>query len=213
MTDEHATELAELSAYVLGALPPAERDRARAHLAGCARCQDELRSLAPLPGLLGRLRPADTVASTGPPAALRGQVVDRVLRARSRARRRTLLAGAALAAVGLAGAAVLVGPGPGPDFRPMAVAAPAPGLRATAAVSRRSWGTAVEVRGSGWPDGEVYDLAVVADDGLRHRLGSWRGTGRGRLDCAGSTWIAREHLRAVQVQDADGTVVATLPLS
>ncbi|ACQ78511.1 conserved hypothetical protein [Beutenbergia cavernae DSM 12333] len=46
------------SAYVLGALAPAERDEYERHLAGCADCRAAVGELAGLPGLLGAL-PAD----------------------------------------------------------------------------------------------------------------------------------------------------------
>lgn len=47
--------IVESGAYVLGALPPAERTAFEAHLAGCALCRDEVADLAGIPGLLGRL--------------------------------------------------------------------------------------------------------------------------------------------------------------
>jgi hypothetical protein len=51
--------------YVLGALPPAEREEYESHLAECGTCRDEVADLAVLPGLLGRLdsRTAAEVAS------------------------------------------------------------------------------------------------------------------------------------------------------
>jgi hypothetical protein len=51
--------------YVLGALPPAEREDYESHLAQCGICRDEVADLAVLPGLLGRLdsRTAIEVAS------------------------------------------------------------------------------------------------------------------------------------------------------
>ncbi|MGN6088581.1 MAG: anti-sigma factor family protein [Actinomycetales bacterium] len=43
------------AAYVLGALPPADRAVFEAHLETCAVCRDAVGALAPLPGLLARV--------------------------------------------------------------------------------------------------------------------------------------------------------------
>ncbi|TCO56993.1 anti-sigma factor family protein [Actinocrispum wychmicini] len=48
-----------LGAYLLGALDPTERSQFEDHIASCAHCKSELVRLAPLPGLLQRLSPAD----------------------------------------------------------------------------------------------------------------------------------------------------------
>jgi anti-sigma-K factor RskA len=46
-------------AYVLGALSPAERAAYERHLATCSFCREAVADIAVLPGLLGRLEPAD----------------------------------------------------------------------------------------------------------------------------------------------------------
>ncbi|GAB1688859.1 anti-sigma factor family protein [Krasilnikovia sp. M28-CT-15] len=46
-------------AYVLGALSPAERAAYERHLATCSFCREAVADIAVLPGLLGRLDPAD----------------------------------------------------------------------------------------------------------------------------------------------------------
>jgi len=46
-------------AYVLGALSPAERAAYERHLATCSFCREAVADIAVLPGLLGRLNPAD----------------------------------------------------------------------------------------------------------------------------------------------------------
>jgi hypothetical protein len=46
-------------AYVLGALSPAERAAYERHLATCSFCREAVAEIAVLPGLLGRLTPAD----------------------------------------------------------------------------------------------------------------------------------------------------------
>jgi anti-sigma factor RsiW len=52
----------EVGAYVLGALPPAERDAFERHLGECEICRAEVADLAVLPGLLGRLDAATAEA-------------------------------------------------------------------------------------------------------------------------------------------------------
>src|SRR5262245_49866304 len=46
-------------AYVLGALSPAERAAYERHLSTCSFCREAVADIAVLPGLLGRLDPAD----------------------------------------------------------------------------------------------------------------------------------------------------------
>ena len=75
MTDHQWTELA--APYALGALDPEERARFETHLAVCAVCRAEVRSLKEVAVLLAESAPAAT-----PPAALR----ERVLRVASRVR-------------------------------------------------------------------------------------------------------------------------------
>lgn len=65
------------AAYVLGALPVAERREYEAHLAGCAACRGAVAELAGMPGLLAQLPPGevlamdrDGVSDLQPPASL-----------------------------------------------------------------------------------------------------------------------------------------------
>ena len=53
----------QAAAYVLGALTPAERQAFESHLAMCAECAAEVRSLAPVAGSLAHLVPAAEPAS------------------------------------------------------------------------------------------------------------------------------------------------------
>jgi anti-sigma factor RsiW len=51
-----------LGVYVLGAIDPAERTLADAHLATCRECRDELAGLAGLPALLSRVSAEEAAA-------------------------------------------------------------------------------------------------------------------------------------------------------
>jgi hypothetical protein len=101
------TQIVEAGAYVLGALPPAERAAYERHLPGCLTCRDEVSDLAGLPGLLGRLD-SGTAASIGRTESSPPALLDTVLvragneRRRSRQRQRWQRSGALLAAACLA---------------------------------------------------------------------------------------------------------------
>ena len=92
----------QASAYVLGALPPAETQAFEAHLAECARCGAEVRSLTPVAAALAHLAPA-----AEPAAPARARMLA-AISARAQSSVMSWLAMAALVAlaVGLGGYAV-----------------------------------------------------------------------------------------------------------
>ena len=223
----HSDQLADLSSYLLGALTGAERERVRDHLAGCPTCQDELQRMAPLPGLLNRVRPdeAATLPAVPPPAVLRERLVNQVVVARGQQRRRRLVSTGAVgvAASLVVGLAVVGGGGnsqtsgssvqaAGVAFVPMALSAPSASVHAEAQVRDTAWGTAIAIQARGWPVGSVADIAVVTRDGKLTRVGSWGGTGQQVLHCAASTWMHLDHLRELQVISPAGDVEAHLAL-
>jgi hypothetical protein len=103
-------------AYVLGALSPAERAAYERHLNTCSFCREAVADLAVIPGLLGRLGPADfarLLEPDPPKVSTRNRMPDLVTaaqttrrRERRKGRRRTL--GTALVAAALT---VIVGGG------------------------------------------------------------------------------------------------------
>ncbi|GAT66262.1 zf-HC2 domain-containing protein [Planomonospora sp. ID91781] len=74
-----------LGVHALGALDPEEHAAVEAHLAGCEECRAEAEELAGVAGFLGRVSQEDVVQVASPPRA----VLDRLLDARTRRRRRT----------------------------------------------------------------------------------------------------------------------------
>ena len=62
----------DLGPLVLGSLSPEERAGIEAHVATCTSCQAELAELAPLPGLLHRLTPAEAEWAGATPDLLPG---------------------------------------------------------------------------------------------------------------------------------------------
>ncbi|MEU2742236.1 anti-sigma factor [Streptomyces sp. NPDC007095] len=79
MSAEHDVLRLVLGGYVLGTLPPAEMEQARAHLAECADCRAEHAQLAGLPALLATVTAAEAAGQTVPAAGedLVGRLVAR----------------------------------------------------------------------------------------------------------------------------------------
>jgi len=94
-------------AYVLGALPEAERDAFEEHLLTCAQCRARVAEVAGVAEALHQIAPAELDGLAAPSVPMPDTVLPRLLRAaqRERGRRRTV---AAVAAVALASAAALV---------------------------------------------------------------------------------------------------------
>lgn len=68
MSAEHDALRLALGGYVLGALPPAEMEQVRDHLAECAECQAEDTQLAGLPALLATVTAAEAAGQAVPVA-------------------------------------------------------------------------------------------------------------------------------------------------
>lgn len=225
-SNDHVDELADLASYLLGSLPPQERDMVRAHLTTCPVCQAELIDMAPLPALLNRSDPARgaTMPPVPTPIALRERVVNQVLVARRHQRRTrvgALVALSLVAAMSLGGG-VLLATAEQPnspvtalqaqDFQQMTLTSSMAGWEYVAAVEDHAWGTSITIRAAGSPAKAVAAIVVVTADGTVERVGSWSGTGEATLTCQASTWRRLGNLRAVQVRDMRGQVVAELPL-
>ncbi|MEU6091771.1 anti-sigma factor [Streptomyces sp. NPDC047085] len=68
MSADHDALRVALGGYVLGALPPDDMERVRAHLAECADCRAEHAQLAGLPALLATVTAAEAADQTTPVA-------------------------------------------------------------------------------------------------------------------------------------------------
>ncbi|MFF2271108.1 anti-sigma factor family protein [Agromyces sp. NPDC058136] len=192
MNPDHARFADWDSAYVLGALSPAERAEYEHHLEACERCRRSVAELAPMPGLLTRLAPERAFAllddgDAEPLGAPRERLLDAVRLEDRRRRRRARtwwIASAAAALVVVAAIAVPLGigtaPSPGESVAFEAVAEVP--LTATATLTQVAWGTKIELDcryadaeasdapADGWP----YALVVVGRDGERTDVSSWR---------------------------------------
>jgi predicted anti-sigma-YlaC factor YlaD len=221
---DHRSAREALGSYLLGALDPPERVEVAAHLAGCASCREELASLAPLPGLMGRLS-AEEVQSDllAPPPALLPTVLAAVeaerVAGRHRLRRwRAAALGAAslIVAAGAAGVLVLAGSGnPVSGIRSPAVSAlerplVAPdGLAATgvASLESRSWGTQVHLVLRNLPRQGSFTAWAVDARGARRPAATWRATADGHVDVTGAAALRPGELIRLQVSSDDGTAV------
>jgi hypothetical protein len=163
----------QVGPYVLGALEPDEMEEMRRHLAGCARCTAEARSLAELPALLDMAQADDEIAAPSP--GLEEVVLDRFVRERARSTPRRLrwprLAIPAVAVAALL-AALLVVVLPGNSNTAYAHAdlwsLPAGGgAEGTADVAEVAAGTRVKLRADHLPveRGKAYELWCVRTDG------------------------------------------------
>jgi anti-sigma factor RsiW len=203
-----------LGSYVFGSLDPGERTELESHLATCAACRQELASLAGLPGLLGRLSLQEATGSELlPPPSLLPRLLAAVESERGGRRRRLRRWQAATAAlaVAVAAAAVLVvapefaGPAP----RPLVAAA---GVRATgdAALDRRPWGTALQLRLQDLPPASSYTAWAVADSGVPSAVASWGPTPDGAAEISGATPLAPGQVRSLVVVSGDGRPLLSL---
>jgi anti-sigma-K factor RskA len=74
-TEDHSGYRDDVGAYLLGALPDAERAAFEAHLEGCAECREEVERLRPAADLLPR-----SVEQVEPPASLKRSLMEVVER-------------------------------------------------------------------------------------------------------------------------------------
>ena len=217
-----------LGVYVVGAIDPAERAIADAHLAHCLDCREELAGLAGLPALLGRV-PAEDAERLAlgddvleePPAELLDSLLARVS-ARRRARRWRLVTAVAAAAVIAVGGGIAGGTAISHLHNP---AAPAPSTsesdlargtngHISAAVYYNSApsGTKVQVQVTGIPAGDHCVFWAVTRDGAHLVAGQWTATSDG------ATWYTAWTPRpATQLSGFDvsvgNRVLVKVPLS
>ena len=194
MNPNHARFAEWDSAYVLGALSPADRREFEEHLETCELCTRGVAELAAMPGLLARLAPEraralavdpDGASVPGP----RDDLLDAVrLADRRRRTRRTWFswgAVAAAAAVAILAITLPLSLGQSAAVRESVAfeAAVDVPLTATATLTRVEWGTridldcryaATDVDADAPEDGWSYSLVVIERDGTRSEVSSWR---------------------------------------
>jgi Putative zinc-finger len=218
MNPDHARFAEWDSAYVLGALSPAERREYEEHLESCDLCRRSVAELTPIPGLLARLAPERAAAVLDEPAvaaqALRPELLEAVRREgrRRRIRRTRLRLAMAAAAVVVVLTAVLVPLAflrPAADAQTVAFEAVTDvPVSATATLTSVGWGTRIELDcrygdvgtsdapDDGWP----YALYVVDRDGNRSEVSSWRANPGKTARLAAATAVEIEDIASLEVR-------------
>jgi hypothetical protein len=193
---------------VIGQLSVRERVALGAHVEGCSSCRDERHDLMMLSMVLGTADP-DRFTEHELPFALQSAVLER-LRAEERRERRThrsrYVVGSAAAAVvaAIAIVATLVWPS-GPMTTTVALVG-APTVHATARLTAEPWGTAMDLRESGQPSGEVLTVSVRTVSGSWWMTGTYRTEGTSvRVDMACALKMSK--IKSVWVRAASGHTV------
>ncbi|BBX08276.1 zf-HC2 domain-containing protein [Mycolicibacterium aichiense] len=218
------------AAYVLGSLSSSERREFEAHLRGCPSCVDAVSDLSGMPALLARIDRGyvDTLDDRGGQVglpALRDELLATVSARRRRTRTATWTWSAAAAmVVGLTVVALQSNPivmTPAPvqaTALTMTPMRPVP-LTATVTLTRRTWGTRVEMQciyeaapmDVDYGGGEASDkLAMVAvgRDGSHTQLATWTARIGMPASPGGSTSMPLDDIASVQIVSADaGTVL------
>jgi Putative zinc-finger len=195
-----------LGVYVLGAADSTERQRLEAHLPSCQACQDELRRLAPLPGLL-----AGIPERTGAPGRALGRQAAPRSRTRSAggARLRWATAAAACLAAGVTGGFWLFSGTSGQPTaaRTFAGANPATHVNGTATLTATSWGTSIELHLRGLPKNVECHLVVRSRAGQAEVSGVWDDWQNGPVSIpASASWLPSD-IASLQVTTATRSLV------
>jgi anti-sigma-K factor RskA len=203
------------AAYVLGILPPAERQAFEQHLSDCPACQASVARLAGLPGLLALTSAAEL--ETDPPP-LPETLLPKLLTAaaRERRRRRLVWIGTVAAAAACVVALVLilvVRPDSAaksvalPNPIPMTSLVPGP-MAVSLQLVDKQWGTSVVItcHYSGSHDaGEDYQLVAFDSGGKAQNLGWWMSVAGGGSTVTTASSLRLGDISRLEVQLANGT--------
>lgn len=211
--------------YVLGALSPAERASYERHLSTCSFCREAVADIAVLPGLLGRLDPADFAKLLDPAlTAVEPEPHDRVpelmtaarvSRRRERLRGRRQLIGAVLAAACLAmlagfSAVLLVDPDqvvvnpPPPQTVAMTPVAQGVPISAGINITDTAAGTQVYMvctyaADAPSPKSYTFRLMAYGPDDQEEQVGSWLAAPGQKVEVRGMTRFSGGSLSRLQL--------------
>jgi hypothetical protein len=196
----------DLAAYALGTLSAADRERADAHVDGCADCRSVLAEFAPLPALLSRVTIEDIAGAAVPAPDLLPRTLA-VLRAR-RSRRRWVAAAAACVVLAGGGAAAATLTRPSPSSPPPRTVAEA--TDAASHVSARvsyvpsAEGTNLWLTLTGVTAGEHCQLVAVGAGGQQEVAATWQVDYEGEARVQGMTAFPVVSLRGFEIKTTDG---------
>lgn len=205
-------ELSEWAgAYAIGALDPNDRRTFERHLDECPICAHDVKTFAPIPGLLAQVDRTEidelTDADTSRAIATRVLLEERKVRT-SRARWR--LAAIGSAAAGLVILAGLVAVTIRTDTnevvsRPLvaAVVVSSQAESATVFTSERAWGTEIHLELARLPPRQQYHLWAVDQSGTWSAAATWGPTPSGGAKVTGATSLATKTIERVIVTSQD----------
>lgn len=204
-----AAATADLGAYVLGALEPADRRRVEEHLTACPECAAELTEFATLPALLDRVHPADLRPPTVTPSPDLFARMSAAAAPPSRLRPRVwaLVAAAALVVLGIGVGVTVWVTGSGEQT----VTAAAGAVRATITASTVDAGSALVVSVAGLHPHEICHLVAVDRDGVRHPAGEWPASAAGDGTWRGWADVGRTDLTEVVLLGDGGRQLVRVP--
>lgn len=171
-----------LGAYALGQLPDEERIGLDAHLEGCSECRSELAGLESVARAMPLADPERFAAPAQPPAGL-GKRIEATIASERRSsgrRRRRRRFGFALGGVSAAAAAAALaifvldgGSSASPEQRVSFSSLP-PGMKITATLEPRAYGTEVHMYVDGVPSGTLCRVVLRGAGGVRLPAGTFR---------------------------------------
>lgn len=223
-TDQCQQMRTHLGMHALGRLDPAATVALQAHLDGCLHCRSEMRELRSVAGALSQADPEridDQLA--GPPPALRTTVFTAVDHERRRNRyvRTAKLAAAAAAAVlivALGGVFVVTSQWSTDSqqnigTQSVAFSEQPDGVRASARLENRDWGTSITLDLTGLPQGERYAVWLERPDGSRISAGSFVAGGDKQMSMQLAVGLPMSEAAALGISTpADPTPILRTPI-
>jgi Putative zinc-finger len=196
-----------LGAYVLGALDASERLEIEEHLRDCAYCRDELVRLSPLPGLLAQVSLDDVLADE--PPIRPPEATPPAKPPRNRRRILATVAAAALLVTGVGLAGRVVVDDSTTTATTWSTSTGPTGIKATAALVDRGWGTDIQLTMDDLPARARCRLVVVGSDGRIETAGWWTTGYAAQAEVPASTSIESDAIDRMEIR-AGSRVLAVL---